>query len=662
MGQTCCWLSQRPQYYESGPPPVYAQPQHVQGTAVALPVAAAAIPVGVAGMPVAGHAVGGVAVGQPVPAYGQPAYGQPMYGQPLYAQPGYGGYMPPQHVHGGHGVSTGAAVGGALAAGAVGVAAGALVGAALAGGDDHHHYSSSETVNIINVNQTTVTGPTEIDVYGGMQAGAGRDNPPDGGDDDAATAVREKRPERRRREVQQEFKEPRWHRQRGRRPEAKATTRELAASLRDKLAFIEFYAHIWAPQHLQKMASQDTVTIVTQCSVDRLPRLQAMAASWSGSISCAIHVPTDQEAAAAAIASINHMYQTISQTCPASLSIVLYQEPAQGKGDERAAWAVPLYPINALRNAALQAATTEYIFLLDIDFVAAPGAHSAIRAWLAEQQGVASKKALVIPAIEVRQGVPLPNSRDEVARLMRAGDAEGFHTTRYPKGHLPTQFEKWLSLAQGEEYSVRYSLGFEPYIVARRSQVPRYDARFRGYGLNKVVHLYRMAAVDSFDFVVATEDFVAAPEHKASIDYQRTYGDQSDPLQAARIQALFDMAVEEMHSKVSHHSEHGTSLVSRPLAPAIPPEVLQHCAQLSVFTVVSTAVFLLGSIMTLGMEIKRLRSKYEEGNAKEGQQKEKREDDEVVEHFWSLGLWLDWERPATTQKPEQDVAAAERVD
>ena len=33
------------------------------------------------------------------------------------------------------------------------------------------------------------------------------------------------------------------------------------------------------------------VTIVTQCSLDRLGRLEAMCESWGGLISCAVHVP-----------------------------------------------------------------------------------------------------------------------------------------------------------------------------------------------------------------------------------------------------------------------------------------------------------------------------------------------------------------------------------
>lgn len=47
-----------------------------------------------------------------------------------------------------------------------------------------------------------------------------------------------------------------------------------------------------------------------------------------------------------------------------------------------------------------------------------------------------------------------------------------------------------------EAYSVDYAEYYEPYIVARRSAVPDYDPRFRGYGLNKISHLYAVHKVE----------------------------------------------------------------------------------------------------------------------------------------------------------------------
>ena len=35
-------------------------------------------------------------------------------------------------------------------------------------------------------------------------------------------------------------------------------------------------------------------------------------------------------------------------------------------------------------------------------------------------------------------------------------------------------------------YPVEYELHFEPYVMMRREDVPSYDERFRGYGMNKI--------------------------------------------------------------------------------------------------------------------------------------------------------------------------------
>ena len=107
--------------------------------------------------------------------------------------------------------------------------------------------------------------------------------------------------------------------------------------------------------------------------------------------------------------------------------------------------------------------------------------------------------ALVIPAFETKlvhdASTAVAQSRATVAALVAAGKAEGFHVSRYAKGHSATDFKRWLELDNAEAYQAPHVNGFEPYVVVKRNSLslPRYDDRFRGYGLNKVVHCVAMA-------------------------------------------------------------------------------------------------------------------------------------------------------------------------
>lgn len=130
------------------------------------------------------------------------------------------------------------------------------------------------------------------------------------------------------------------------------------------LSFPTPTASICTPSSLQSSIprSSNDVTIVTQCSIDRLPRLRAMCKSWTGAISCAVHVPRGEpfEGFTEQLADFHSDIELLGRS---KLDIVLRKE----KEDETN-WASNLYPINALRNAALDHARTEHVFLLDVDF------------------------------------------------------------------------------------------------------------------------------------------------------------------------------------------------------------------------------------------------------------------------------------------------------
>jgi len=127
--------------------------------------------------------------------------------------------------------------------------------------------------------------------------------------------------------------------------------------------------------------------------------------------------------------------------------------------------------------------------------------------------------------------------------------ATGFHVGHFPKGHRATNFERFFTTSETEEcYAIQYEDCFEPYIVARKDSLPRYDERFRGYGLNKVSHL--MACSKSFNFVCSSNSYVLSPEMKKSDSWDKMYNKTfKDPLLAVKIQVLFDRFNEEITSR-----------------------------------------------------------------------------------------------------------------
>ena len=144
------------------------------------------------------------------------------------------------------------------------------------------------------------------------------------------------------------------------------------------------------PRFLQQVQGQDLdshqVTLVTQSSMDRLPRLQEQVlALGNAPVSAAIYVPYDAAPLCAARSNDDQAERVRQQQQEALADIRRFHSDLASKGSRRVSIAIlfgnppsdneydNMYPINNLRNLALRGATTELVFIVDVDFVPSPG-------------------------------------------------------------------------------------------------------------------------------------------------------------------------------------------------------------------------------------------------------------------------------------------------
>ncbi|XP_028172854.1 LARGE xylosyl- and glucuronyltransferase 2-like [Ostrinia furnacalis] len=245
------------------------------------------------------------------------------------------------------------------------------------------------------------------------------------------------------------------------------------------------------------------VTLVLQLSMDRLQFLERLVKHWEGPLSAAIYL-SDCE-----VAKLESFIRDWSDTLSARRNIgyhLVFKHDSVH------------YPVNYLRNVALENVNTPYVFLMDVDFVPMAGLYEHLRSATKLINPYPQKKCLVVPAFETQRYRASP-PRNKPALLARigthgTGDVAPFRAREWPRGHRATNYSRW-SIATAP-YEVEWQSDYEPYLVVHRS-VPKYDTRFSGFGWNKVSHSVELRA-QGYRPVVLPGAFVVHTPHAPSPD------------------------------------------------------------------------------------------------------------------------------------------------
>ncbi|CAH2055874.1 unnamed protein product, partial [Iphiclides podalirius] len=262
---------------------------------------------------------------------------------------------------------------------------------------------------------------------------------------------------------------------------------------------VKLRTHLYYMEYTYTDIDNFDVTLVLQLSMDRLQFLERLVKYWEGPLSAAIYLSDCEVTKFESF--IRDWSGTLSSRRNIGYHLVFKHDAVH-------------YPVNYLRNVALENVNTPYVFLMDVDFVPMAGLYDHLRYAIKLINPYAQKKCLVVAAFETQRYRASPPRSKAALRARLAGDVAPFRAREWPRGHRATNYSRWL--AADVPYEVEWQSDYEPYLVVHRS-VPKYDTRFSGFGWNKVSHSVELRA-QGYRAVVLPGAFVVHTPHAPSHD------------------------------------------------------------------------------------------------------------------------------------------------
>ena len=116
-------------------------------------------------------------------------------------------------------------------------------------------------------------------------------------------------------------------------------------------------------------------------------------------------------------------------------------------------------------------------------------------------------------------------NKSTLINLVDQGKIEPINIKGWFDGHRPTNFELWYN--SSKPYTIKWTPHFEPYVIVKLKDLPKFDERFVGYGYDKITFFLELHAMN-YSMVGHPSAFVVHRPHvksKDSIQYtaDKTY-------------------------------------------------------------------------------------------------------------------------------------------
>ncbi|KAI8368248.1 glycosyl-transferase for dystroglycan-domain-containing protein [Radiomyces spectabilis] len=249
----------------------------------------------------------------------------------------------------------------------------------------------------------------------------------------------------------------------------------------------------------------DDITLISQFSVNRLSVFAEVIKIWEGPISIAIYLTEPED-----IDTLQSFFSNVeNRDLFSRVSFTLLKPDFTNLDRLR-------YPINHLRNLAISAASTGFIFVFDADFLPSENLYNYVRKLLPTMD---SKTALVVPCYAIRESyrhLPFPRTINDLRSLV---DQNIAYITDPGAGHGPT-LAKEIALASPMKqsttgYEVCFESQWEPYYIVPKAS-PLYDVRFRNQGGDKQSHALQLNA-EGYRFMVLHHVFMIHKDHSKMV-------------------------------------------------------------------------------------------------------------------------------------------------
>ncbi|KAF9133057.1 hypothetical protein BGW39_010747 [Mortierella sp. 14UC] len=255
----------------------------------------------------------------------------------------------------------------------------------------------------------------------------------------------------------------------------------------------------------KKAFSKKDVTMVAQFSISRLDRFEHAKGVWRGPSTVVIFLATYKD-----IVELKKYFERPGKLEMYSSITLTIVKPNYSLGTHSR------YPINHLRNIGIQTAITDYIYVIDADFVPTSKLYDfASTTIVSTLEKSTYPTAYVVPCLAIKEEYSgkFPDTIKELQPLMKSGIA---YITDPRAGHGPTYTQLFMNPAVFRDppaYEVCYESLWEPYYIVNRHHLhPYYDERFKNQGGDKQSHALLMNAI-GFRFLVVREHFMYHMDH-----------------------------------------------------------------------------------------------------------------------------------------------------